>query len=234
MNTTLLDEQLLEINRKLDVLTEHAQRAARREQEKAELKADLSRIGVDIFQTLVHELDEVSHHFELDDALTLIKKLLRNTREISQLIDQMKSLHDLATDAMPMGRQAFLELIETLNELERKGYFEFIHELFRVAAKIMNTFTVEDVRALGENIATILMTVKNLTQPEILHTVNNAVSVYKNLDIEIDDKVSYWDLIKLAKSPEMKRGLAFGIQFLHNIADAPRPSNHQHPAKSNA
>ena len=64
----------------------------------------------------------------------------------------------------------------------------------------------------------ILSTVKNLTQPDMLQAVNNAVSVYKNLDFDINEKVSYLDLFKEAKSPEMRRGIVFGIHFLKNLA----------------
>jgi len=84
---------------------------------------------------------------------------------------------------------------------------------------------VEDVKALGDNIVTILNTVKNLTQPEMLHAINNAVSVYKNLDISVKEEISYWDLIKAARTPEMKRGMAFAIQFLKNLAETQFNSN---------
>ncbi len=94
----------------------------------------------------------------------------------------------------------------------------------------MTSFSVEDVKLLGENIVTILETVKTLTQPEMLVAVNNAVSVYKNLDINIEEDVSYWKLLKEANSQEAKRGFAFGLQFLKNLA---RPeilpqNNHKH------
>ena len=48
--------------------------------------------------------------------------------------------------------------------------------------------------------------------------MNNAVSVYKNLDIQVCEKVSTFTLIKELNNPEVKKGLAFGIEFLKNLA----------------
>ncbi len=212
------DRLLLEINRKLDLIVEQMAQQARREQEKRELKEDLQRIGVDVFQAAVEELNEVAHHFDSQDLLHLLKKLLRNTRNLIKLFDQIESMSNFVQDAAPIGREAFLEILSTLDELDRRGYFDFLRELMRIVDRIVTSFTVEDVKALGDNIVTILNTVKNLTQPEMLHAINNAVSVYKNLDIDVKDEVSYFDLLRAARTPEMKRGLAFAIQFLKNLA----------------
>jgi uncharacterized protein YjgD (DUF1641 family) len=220
MNNMELEKRLDDINRKLDVLTAQMMQNERRQREWQELKDDLSRIGTDVFQTAVTELDEVSQHFDAKDLLHLLKKLLRNTRHLSKLLDQMESAADFVNDAAPLGKQAFLELLSTLNELERKGYFSFFKELLRVVDRIVTTFSAADVKALGENITTILLTIKNLTQPDMLSAVNNAVAVYKNLDIKVEENVSYWHLLKSARTPEMKRSLAFGMQLLKNLSQS--------------
>ncbi len=212
-------QQLAEINRKLDFIVEQMQIEARHRQERKELTDDLNRIAVDIFQTAVEELDEVAHHFDTRDLLHLIKRLMRNTRNLIKLLDQLESVSNFVQDAAPIGKEAFLDLLYTLNELDRKGYFDFMKELLKIIDRIVTSFSVDDVKALGDNIVTILNTVKNLTQPEMLHAINNAVSVYKNLDISVKEEISYWDLIKAARTPEMKRGMAFAIQFLKNLAE---------------
>ncbi len=219
------EQQLAEINRKLDFIVEQMKIEARQRQERQELKQDLNRIAVDMFQTAVEELDEVAHHFDSQDLLHLLKRLMRNTRNLIKLLDQLESLSNFVQDATPIGKEAFLDLLYTLNELDRKGYFDFMKELLKIVDRIVTSFTVEDVKALGDNIVTILNTVKNLTQPEMLHAINNAVSVYKNLDISVKEEISYWDLIKAARTPEMKRGMAFAIQFLKNLAETQFNSN---------
>ncbi|UCH65165.1 MAG: DUF1641 domain-containing protein, partial [Ignavibacterium sp.] len=92
-----------------------------------------------------------------------------------------------------------------------------------------------DVKLLGDNIVTILNTVKNLTQPEMLQAINNALAVYKNIDFEIDEKVSLFSLIKDLNTPEAKKGLAVGIQFLKNLAEIEKPKSiiNVNPEQSN-
>ncbi|MDZ7292014.1 MAG: DUF1641 domain-containing protein [candidate division KSB1 bacterium] len=219
MNNAELEKRLNNIDRKLDLLTDWMVQHERRQREWQELKEDLNRIGADIFQAAVTELNEVSQHFDTKDLLYLLKKMLRNTRNLIKLMDQVESAADFFTDAAPIGKQAFLDLLDTLNALEQKGYFAFLKELFRIFDTIVTSFSVAEVKALGDNITTILVTVKNLTQPDMLAAVNNALAVYRNLDIKVDEKISYWDLLKSARTPEMKRGIAFGFQFLKNLSN---------------
>ncbi|GAB4369139.1 MAG: hypothetical protein Kow0042_10700 [Calditrichia bacterium] len=219
MENKNLELQLQEINRKLDVLTEHMAEQQRRSRELQELKDDLSRIGKDVFQAATEELDEVAQHFELEDLLFLLKKLLRNTRHLAAMMDQVESASDFIKDAEPLGKQVFNQLMETLAELERKGYFEFAREFFKIIDTVVTTFTVEDVRLFRENIASILLTVKNLTQPEMLSTFDNALGFFRKMDVVVEKEVSYWQLIKELRDPETKRGLDFLIQFLKNLVN---------------
>jgi len=104
-----------------------------------------------------------------------------------------------------------------LDEFDRKGYFQFIKELSKVMDNVVVSFSPEDVKHLAENAVTILNTVKNLTQPDMLKAVNNAVAVYKNLDVDVSEKISFFSLIKELNKPEVKKGLAFGLKFLENL-----------------
>jgi uncharacterized protein YjgD (DUF1641 family) len=104
-----------------------------------------------------------------------------------------------------------------MDEFDRKGYFQFLKEFSRVMDNVVVSFSAEDVKNLAENAVTILNTVKNLTQPEMLNAVNNALTVYKNLDIDISEKVGVFTLFKELNKPEVKKGLAFGLKFLENL-----------------
>ena len=83
---------------------------------------------------------------------------------------------------------------------------------------IITHFSTEDVKLLADNVVTILETVKNLTQPDMLQAINNAVAVYKNLDVENIEEYSIWRVMKEMGTPEMKRGIGFLIAFLKNMA----------------
>jgi len=217
METKPIEQQLSEINKKLDVLTSYMTEQQRRQREWKELQEDLTIIGKDVFQTAVTELDEVAQHFETTDLLYLIKKLLRNVRNISKMMDQVESAVDFLEDATPLSKQIFSQLLDTLTEFERKGYFDFTRESLKIVDTIVTTFTIEDIKLLRANIVGIIETFRNMTQPEVLGSVNNALHFFKELDVVVDEKITVWQLIREMSDPEMKRGLAFILRFMKNM-----------------
>lgn len=216
-----MQDQINDINKKLDIILEEIelQRVHRREME--DLKDDLMRVGKDVFQSTVEELKEVADHIKTGDMLHLGKKLLRNVNNISGMFDQLESMSDLLSDVAPISREIVIDFMAKLDEFDRKGYFGFLREINRAMDNVVESFTVEDVRALGDNVVTILNTVKNLTQPDMLQALDNALTVYKKLDIEVEEEISYFTLIRRMNTPEMRRGIAFGIRFLKSMAEKP-------------
>jgi uncharacterized protein YjgD (DUF1641 family) len=218
MEENNIQSQIDNINKKLDVIIEEIEFQKRHRREMEDLKDDLMRVGKDVYDTTIIELEEVHDQIKTGDILHLFKKLLRNINNITKTFEQLENLKDFIQDFSPVSRELFLDFMNKLNEFDKKGYFEFAKELSKISDNIVTSFTAKDVKNLGDNISAILNTVKNLTQPDMLNALNNAVNVYKNLDIEVEEKVSLFSLLKEMNSPEVKKGLAFGLKFLKNIA----------------
>lgn len=218
MNEQNLQSQIDIINKKLDLILEEIALQQRQRREMDDLKEDLMRVGKDIYQTAVVELEDVHDYLNTGDVLFLGKKILRNVGTITKTFEQLESLRDFLQDAAPLARESFIDFMNKMDEFDRKGYFIFMKELGKVVDKVVTSFTPEDVKHLGENIVTIINTVKNLTQPDVLHTINNALSIYKKMVIEGKEDISILSLLKELNTPEAKRGLAFAIRFLKSLA----------------
>ncbi len=218
MDSTTMEARMESIEQKLDVILQEIelQRAHRREME--DLKDDLMRVGKDLYQSAVVELDSVHDQFRTVDVDHLVKKLMRNVDTIARMVDRLESFRDFLEDASPLARESFIALMNRLDEADRKGYFGFVKEMGNVVDNVVASFTVEDVRNLGDNIVTILNTVKSMTQPDMLHAVNNALTVYKKLDLEVEEDVSLLALLREVNTPEVRRGMAFFLRFLKSIA----------------
>jgi len=223
--------QIDEINQKLDIILEEIKLQKKHRREIEDLKDDLFRVGKDLYETAVLELEEVHDHINTGDILHLGKKLLRNVNNLNKAFDQMESTRDFLRDVSPLVRESILDLMKKLDEFDRKGYFQFAKELQNAADNVVTSFTTEDVKHLGDNIVTILNTIKNLTQPDMLHAINNAVSVYKNIDLTVDGKVSFFSLLKELNSLETRRGLAVGLKFLKNLASLEEQNNKENKFK---
>ncbi|PKL83587.1 MAG: hypothetical protein CVV24_04185 [Ignavibacteriae bacterium HGW-Ignavibacteriae-3] len=225
MEEIKVNQQIESINKKLDVILEEIELQRRHRREMEDLKDDLLRVGKDIYDTAIVELEQVHDQVSTKEILHLGKYLLRNVSTINRSVEQLESLKDFLTDVSPLVRESIMDFMQKLDEYDKKGYFEFAKELSNVTDNIVTSFSKEDVKNLGDNIVTILNTVKNLTQPDMLHTINNALNVYKQLDIVVSKDVSIFKLMKELNTPEVKRGLGFAIQFLKNIAN-PETNNH--------
>jgi uncharacterized protein YjgD (DUF1641 family) len=150
--------------------------------------------------------------------------MLRNVNNLTAAFEQWENLRGFLEDFAPVSRQLSLDLMRRLDEFDRKGYFDFVREAGSIADNVVTSFSPQDVRALAENIVTILGTIKNLTQPDMLQALNNAVTVYKKLDITVKEDVSLFGLVREMNTPEVKRGMAFMLQFLKNLANTTESS----------
>lgn len=219
MEEKTMQSQIDKLNNKLDVIIEEIEHQRKHRQEMEDLKADLMRVTTGIYQTAISELEEIHDHTTGEDILFLGKKLLRNVNTLTQTFELIENAKGFLEDFAPVSRELVLDTMKKFDEFDRKGYFEFLKEIESVADNIVTSFTIDEVKALSDNVVTILNTIKNLTQPDMLNAINNAVLVYKKLDINIEEDVSYLKLFKELKSPEMKKGLAFGIKYLKSLSE---------------
>jgi uncharacterized protein YjgD (DUF1641 family) len=216
-----MQQRLDAIDAKLAAILEEIDLQRRRRREMEDLKEDLTRVGKDLYETAVEELDQVHDQVQTRDIFHLGKKLLRNVPNLTKTFEQLENLEDFVRDFSPISREMFIDFLHRLDEIDRKGYFGFARELRRGLDNVVSSFSVEDARALSDNLVTILSTVKNLTQPGMLSSLNNALQVYQQLDIRVEEEVSLISLLRELNTPEVKRGLAFAIRFLKNVANLP-------------
>ena len=90
--------------------------------------------------------------------------------------------------------------------------------------KIVTEFNEEDVKALGDNIVSILHTVRNLTQPEIMDLTNNALDAIRVEPLS-DDVPSALGLVRELSDPQVRRGFARLINLVKSLADQPIATN---------
>lgn len=210
--------QINEINEKLDEILVCATQQRLRSEMMDDLLADFSIIGKDAFRSTVVELDKQGIELNVDDLKNLSFKVIRNLDKFSAMLSIFESVYDLMQDLSPVVREMIIDLIKKLHELEKKGYFEFFTEVIKIIDNIVINYTPKDVKLLADNIVTILDTIKNITQPQMLHALNNAVSIYQRLDLDNIPEYSVWKAMKEMRTPEMKRGIGFLITFLKNLS----------------
>lgn len=209
--------QIDEINKKLDLILEEIFIQRQNREAIKDLIDDLSIIGKDVFKNSVIELDKAGIELNGEALAGTGIRLIRNIDNINEFLDTLESINDFLKDASPIMRQIGLDTIQKMHELDQKGYIDFFRELIKVLDNIVTGFSKDDVKALADNIVTILSTVKSITQPDMLEALNNGVKVYKSIDTRNIPEYSLWKAMMEMRTPEMKRGLGFMITFLKNL-----------------
>lgn len=209
--------QIDEINQKLDLVLHYVNEQRLKSERMDDLVTDFSIIGKDLFDTAVYELDNQGIELDVEEMKVLLFKLIKNAGNFTRVLELFESGTDLLMDLGPVAREVIIDLIRKLHVLEQKGYFEFFRELSRVIDNIIVRYTAEDIRFLADNIVPILDTVKNLTQPEMLNAMNNAINTYTSLGAEEIEEYSLWKAFREFRSPEMRRGIGFMMAFLKNL-----------------
>ena len=211
-------EQIDQINSKLDVLLDYVNQQRLKSETVEDLISDVSIIGKDIYDSTVMELENQAVEIDPDGLRILAVKLLKNISNFTMVIEMFESLTDLSKDALPIVNEMIIDGTKKLNEFEQKGYFDFIEESGKIIDNVVTHFGTEDVKLLADNVVGILETVKSLTQPEMLSAMNNAVKVFGSMDTGEIPEYSVWKLMREMRSPEMKRGLGFMVTLMKKMS----------------
>jgi uncharacterized protein YjgD (DUF1641 family) len=213
-----IQDQINEINYKLDRVLEFVEHQHGKREEFDDLVEDLSIVAKDAFSSTVTALDKAGIELDTASLESLIIKLIRNAGTFNELLDLLESARDFVADVTPVLHQVGLDTIEKFNEFERKGYIDFVKQLVITGERFMQTFTANDLKQLEANIGNISGILRNLTRPEIMSSLNNVTKALAEvrMDDKIDDK-SYWQLFLQLRSPEVRKSVSYSLRLLKAI-----------------
>jgi len=210
-------KQIEELNLKVDTILEYVNQQRLKSQAIEDLVADVSIIGKDVYDSTVKALDEHEVVLDPDQLRELAIRAAQNVGNFNTLLDTMGSAMDLMRDVGPIANEVIIDTTKKLHEFEQKGYFEFLKEFGAIIDNVVTHYDVSDVRMLADNVVTILDTVKNLTQPDVLKSIDTAVKVFSNMETENVPEYSIFRVMREINKPEMKKAWGFLFTFLKNM-----------------
>ena len=219
-DVALLHQKIDNLSVQVAFLSEQAIIQQRRQQEFEEFKQDMIPIANQLIKLTIDELAEIDPEFEIEDLIFLLKRVLRNIPLILTMFDRFEAIMGVTDEVELLGKQVFSTAVERLDQMEREGYFGFAREGWGVFERIVNEFSDEDVKALGDNVVTILTTVRNMTQPEIMAMANNAIGVIQEIPPETKTP-SVLSLLRELSNPKTRRGMARMINLLQVLDEQP-------------
>ncbi len=214
------------MNKRLDTVVALAEQQQAARLARRDLTQALTPVANDLYGVLVDELTDLEQVLTADELVTLLRRLAWNVRNLNRLLTWLESLMDLADAAAPIARDAYGEVARLAEEADRRGYVPFFLELGYVLDRIVTGFTPEDVRQLGDHVVLILNTVKQLTQPQMMHLLNNLTSSLQAAEQEAEEMpTDLRSLLRLMRDPQVRRGLAVALATLRGMAPEDNEGN---------
>jgi len=178
-----------------------------------ELREDMIPLGNQAVQLLINELQDIEAGFELDDLFHLVKQILRSTRSMIFALKQMVGLVEFIKDMEPLLKHAVPQIINYLDDLERRGVLRIINAMMGVRAKVAAEYSPEDVDKIGDGMVSLLGLAKSLTDPKILTFLQKTVEIPATIDLSASKKIGPWGLLSAGSNDEVKEGLGVLIEL---------------------
>lgn len=210
--------QIDALDKKMDMILGYVQQQNLQAKMIEDLVSDLSIVGKDAYDSTVAELDKRQVELDPSELTGLAVSFLRNVGNIKTVMDTLEMAVDLGKEVGPIANEVIIDFTKQMNSLEQKGYFDFVREIGPVIDNIIQGFSPQDIKELANNIVNILNIIKEMTQPEVLNTMQNAIKAFNSMETESVPSYSVWKLMKEMNSPEMKKALGYGITFMKNVS----------------
>ncbi len=181
-----IQEQISELNRKMDLVLESVEQQKRNREEFDDLVEDLSIVARDAFKNTVVMLDKSQIDVDNSDIPMLLIKILQNVGTFHEMLEMLESVRDFMKDISPVLHQVGLDAVNKMNELDQKGYFDEIAGIIR-----------------------------NLTQPGLLTSLNRTTKAIASIrmDDKLDNK-SLFGIVKQLNSPDVRKSLSFALRLV--------------------
>jgi uncharacterized protein YjgD (DUF1641 family) len=222
MSDKLIQEQIKEINRKLDLILDETSVQRQNREAVNDLVDDVAVIGKDAFKQMVTQLDDAGIELDSEALRCLILRLIRNIRSMGMVLEILESFTDLAKDLTPIVKQIGLDGVQKFHELEQKGYFEILNQLGKTMDTVLSRYSKEDLQRLSDNLIPVADTLVKIADPNLLNKINAASTALKDINPEDIEEYSVWRLIRQMNKPEVRKSFGFIIAFLQNISKTER------------
>lgn len=179
-----LNAKIDALTAQVEYLTEQARRAERSRNEREELMRDLVPVANEAFRLTVQQLEEIQEYIDLRDLWRLFKRLLRNGRNLEKMLDQLESMLDLVDTVAPISDEIFCKVVNTLEGLERKGYFALAQSGVQIADKVVTTLT-EPTQPLD---ASLLALVRQMNDPSVRRGLALMLRVLSVVGAQVDER----------------------------------------------
>lgn len=178
-----------------------------------DLQHDLSPLIKQSFQLVLREMGQVESGFQLEDIFLLMRRFLRNIRNIADVLDMLENSLDAFHTAEPMLKSAVHHGIRQLGVLEAKGVFRTYEAMLDVRAKVAAEYGQADIEAMGDSFVKLIGLLKKLSDPKALALLDKLADLPANVDLAAAQTPSLFGLVGAMNDPQVRAGLGVALEL---------------------
>jgi uncharacterized protein YjgD (DUF1641 family) len=209
------DELILQ---KLSALQEDVRELRSSQKTYQELFDDMNPLLRQAFQVMLKEMSYIEDAFQLEDLYLLLKRGIRNVRNLAYLLDQLENMVELWRTMEPMMKSTVHNLIRYLGTLEVKGVFRTYEAMLQVRGQVAEQYGPEDIAAMGDSFVQLLGLMKKLSNPDTLALLDKLTDLPSKLKLEEAKPVGPVGMLMAMGSSEVKESLGVVLQLTKALA----------------
>ncbi len=210
MSNDILIERISKIEEKITPLAESAMSLK-------ELREDIAPRINEAVKAMIVQLADIEDAFQLEDLLYLIKKALRNTRNMNFALEQMENLIEFLRTAEPLLKTAIPQAISFLDTLEQKGIFKIFNIFLEIISEISRTYTIEEIQEIGNGIIKSLGILKKLMSPSAIEFLEKVADIPGRIDLSNTKPIGPFGLMWTLSNKEVRKGLGVSVELLRTL-----------------
>ncbi len=206
------------ILQKLDALQEEVRELRSSQKTYQELFDDMNPLIRQAFQVMLKEMSYLEDAFQLEDLYLLLKRGIRNVRNLAYMLDQLENTVELWRTMEPMMKSTVHNLIRYLGTLEVKGVFRTYEAMIQVRGKVAEQYGPEDIAAMGDSFVQLLGLLKKLSDPDTMALLDRLTDLPGKLNLEDAKPVGPVGMLMAMGSSEVKESLGVLLQLTKALA----------------
>jgi uncharacterized protein YjgD (DUF1641 family) len=206
------------ILQKLDALQEEVRELRRSQKTYQELFDDMNPLLRQAFQVMLKEMSYIEDAFQLEDLFLLLKRGIRNVRNLAYLLDQLENAVELWRTIEPMMKSTVHNLIRYLGALEVKGVFRTYEAMLQIRGQVAEQYGPEDIAAMGDSFVQLLGLLKKLSNPDTMALLDKLTDLPTKLKLEEAKPVGPVGMLMAMGSSEVKESLGVVLQLTKALA----------------
>ncbi len=183
------------------------------QQSSAELKADIAPLLNSTVRLLIDELGVVESGFQLEDIFTLLKQAMRNLRKFTQAMEMMENLFELWDCMEPLMKSAVPNLINYMDNLERRGVLRTYAAMLEVRAKVAAHYDPEEIAAMSDSFVLLLSMLKKLSDPQMIDFMNRILELPMAINLGEAKPLGPLGMLTAMGSKEARQGLGVAMEL---------------------